>query len=319
MIDNDNPQENPDVEVDAHDDDENDSIGDENHQFTEEEKEHSQMVLKDEDDILIEIESDNDKTKRKHKSFRQILKSIFSIKDDVASHEEIRNRIMAGGRITGTNAVILVCAIIIASAGLYTSSTAAIIGAMLISPLMGTIIAIAYGVVSIDFKAIKSSAKGLMFQFLVALTISTLFFLICPKIVPTPELLARTNPTVYDILIALFGGIAGIVASTREEKYSNVIPGVAIATALMPPICTMGYSIANGQWVMLGKSAFLLLINVYLIFAASAVVLSILDVPKVRGISGRQWKKLHFKMIRNALIALVPAIVFVIVLILGYI
>ncbi len=291
----------------------------ENVQFTEEEKRHAELVLNDEDDILIEIESDKDKTQKKHKTFHQILKSVFSIKDDVASHEEIRARIMAGGRITGTNAVILICAIIIASAGLYTSSTAAIIGAMLISPLMGTIIAIAYGVVSIDFKAIKSSAKGLLFQFLVALTISTLFFLISPKIPPTPELLARTNPTVYDVLIALFGGIAGIVASTREEKYSNVIPGVAIATALMPPICTMGYSLANGQWVMLYKSGFLLFINIYLIFAASAVVLSILDVPKVRGISIKQWKKLHFKMIRNVVIALIPALVFVVILLLGYI
>lgn len=291
----------------------------ENTQFTEEEKKHAELVLNDEDDILIEIESDKDKTVKKHKTFHQILKSVFSIKDDVASHEEIRSRIMAGGRITGTNAVILICAIIIASAGLYTSSTAAIIGAMLISPLMGTIIAIAYGVVSIDFKAIKSSAKGLLFQFLVALTISTLFFLISPKIPPTPELLARTNPTVYDVLIALFGGIAGIVASTREEKYSNVIPGVAIATALMPPICTMGYSLANGQWVMLYKSGFLLFINIYLIFAASAVVLSILDVPKVRGLSSKQWKKLHFKMMRNVIVALIPALIFVVILLLGYI
>lgn len=283
------------------------------------EKKHTDMVLHDEDDVLIDIESDSDKTQKKHKNFKEHLKAIFSIKDDVASHEEIRKRIMSGGRITGTNAVILICAIIIASAGLYTSSTAAIIGAMLISPLMGTITAIAYGVVSVDIKAIKSSLKGFAFQFMIALIMSSLFFLLCPKKEPTPELLARTNPSVYDILIALFGGLAGIVAATREEKFTNVVPGVAIATALMPPICTMGYSLANMQWVMLYKSAFLLFINVYLIFAASALVLSILDVPKVRGLSTRQWKILHSKMIRNLVLILLPIAIFVTILLLGLI
>ncbi len=271
---------------------------------------NTEEIQNDEDDILIDIESDSDKIRRKHKNFKQLLHSIFSIRDDVASHDEIKARIMAGGRITGTNAVILICAIIIASVGLYTSSTAAIIGAMLISPLMGTIICISYGVVSIDFKILKSSAKGLLFQFLVALSISTIFFLITPKIEPTSELLARTNPTIYDILIAFFGGLAGIVAQTREEKFSNVIPGVAIATALMPPICTMGYSLANAQWTMLYKSAFLLLINIYFIFASSAVVLSILDVPKVKGLTAKQWKILHSKMIRNVVFIMIPVIIF---------
>lgn len=271
---------------------------------------NTEEIQNDEDDILIDIESDSDKIRRKHKNFKQLLHSIFSIRDDVASHDEIKARIMAGGRITGTNAVILICAIIIASVGLYTSSTAAIIGAMLISPLMGTIICISYGVVSIDFKILKSSAKGFLFQFLVALSISTIFFLITPKIEPTSELLARTNPTIYDILIAFFGGLAGIVAQTREEKFSNVIPGVAIATALMPPICTMGYSLANAQWTMLYKSAFLLLINIYFIFASSAVVLSILDVPKVKGLTAKQWKILHSKMIRNVVFIMIPVIIF---------
>lgn len=271
---------------------------------------NTEEIQNDEDDILIDIESDSDKIRRKHKNFKQLLHSIFSIRDDVASHDEIKARIMAGGRITGTNAVILICAIIIASVGLYTSSTAAIIGAMLISPLMGTIICISYGVVSIDFKIIKSSTKGLLFQFLIAITISTLFFLTTPKIEPTSELLARTNPTIYDILIAFFGGLAGIVAQTREEKFSNVIPGVAIATALMPPICTMGYSLANAQWTMLYKSAFLLLINIYFIFASSAVVLSILDVPKVKGLTAKQWKILHSKMIRNVVFIMIPVIIF---------
>lgn len=280
---------------------------------------NTESIRKDEDDILIDIESDSDKKIKKHKSFKQLVKSLFSIRDDVASHEEIKARIMAGGRITGTNAVILICAIIIASVGLYTSSTAAIIGAMLISPLMGTIIAIAYGVVSIDFKAIKSSAKGLLFQFLVALSISTIFFLITPKIEPTSELLARTNPTIYDILIALFGGLAGIVAQTREEKFSNVIPGVAIATALMPPICTMGYSLANARWEMLYKSALLLFINIYFIFASSAFVLSILDVPKVGGLTTKQWKILHSKMIRNVVFIMIPVVVFVVLFALGII
>ncbi len=270
----------------------------------------TEKIQKDEDDILIDIESDSDKIIRRHKNFKQLFHSFFSIRDDVASHDEIKARIMAGGRITGTNAVILICAIIIASVGLYTSSTAAIIGAMLISPLMGTIICISYGVVSIDFKIIKSSTKGLLFQFLIAITISTLFFLITPKIEPTSELLARTNPTIYDILIAFFGGLAGIVAQTREEKFSNVIPGVAIATALMPPICTMGYSLANAQWTMLYKSAFLLLINIYFIFASSAVVLSILDVPKVKGLTVKQWKILHSKMIRNVVFIMIPVIIF---------
>lgn len=175
-----------------------------------------------------------------------ILKDAFSLENDTADQNEIRTRLIAGGQVTGSNLGILMLAILIASIGLNMNSTAVIIGAMLISPLMGSIQAAAYAIASADLKLFRKSALGLFFQISISLLTSTLYFKVSPISTATSELLARIQPTIWDVLIALCGGLAGIIRITRTEK-SNVIPGVAIATALMPPLCTCGYGIATTQ------------------------------------------------------------------------
>ena len=115
-------------------------------------------------------------------------------------------------------------------------------------------------------------------------------------------------------MFACFVGFAGFVSTTREDKVFNVLPGVAIATALMPPICTMGFSLANGEWRMLAGAAYLFLINFYLIFFTSVVVLTILSVPRVRKLTEAQWDNLHLKMIRNAILSSIPLFILIILI-----
>lgn len=239
---------------------------------------------------------------------KSIFKNMFSIKADSASHEEIRSRLLSGGRITGTNMCVLICAMVIASVGLNVSSTAVIIGAMLISPLMGSILAMAYALVANDFRLFRNHAVGFLMQILISLFTSAVYFLISPVKEATPELLARTSPGLFDVIIATAGGVAGIIGQTRNEKFNNIIPGVAIATALMPPICTCGYAIANGNWKMLGGAAYLFIVNAYFIFLSSAVILSLLKTPKVRELTEQEWRRLRFRMIRNTVIVLLPSI-----------
>ncbi|MBQ6381489.1 MAG: DUF389 domain-containing protein [Clostridia bacterium] len=120
--------------------------------------------------------------------------------------------------------------------------------------------------------------------------------------------MARTSPGLFDVVIALAGGTAGIIGQTRKSVFNNIIPGVAIATALMPPLCTCGYSIANGQWKMLGGAAYLFIINAYFIFLASAIVLALLKIPQVNEMTKEQWRLLRFRMVRNTLLVLIPAV-----------
>ena len=245
----------------------------------------------------------------REEKLRTIFKKMFSLKEDSASHEEIRSRLISGGKITGTNMCVLICAMVIASVGLNVNSTAVIIGAMLISPLMGSILAMAYGLVSNDFRLLSNHAVGFLMQILISLATSTVYFFLSPEKEATSELLARTSPGLFDVIIATAGGLAGIIGQTRSGQFNNIIPGVAIATALMPPICTCGYSIANGHWKMLGGAAYLFIVNAYFIFLASAVILSILKTPKVRELTEREWKKLRFRMVRNTIIILIPSFI----------
>ena len=239
---------------------------------------------------------------------RQVVRRMFSITEDSADNEEIRNRLLSGGKITGTNMCVLVCAMIIASVGLNTGSTAVIIGAMLISPLMGSILASAYGTAANDFMLVRNHTVGFAIQILISLAATTLYFLLSPVKEPTSELLARTTPTFFDVLIATAGGVAGIIGQTRDDKANNIIPGVAIATALMPPLCTCGYSIANGNWKMLGGALYLFILNVYFIFLSACVVLMLLNTPRVRELTAEEWKRLRFRMIRNTILVVIPSI-----------
>ncbi len=246
--------------------------------------------------------------------FRSVIRAAFSLKEDTASHEEIRERIIGNGKVTGTNLCVLVLAMLIASVGLNTNSTAVIIGAMLISPLMGSILAMAHGAVSVNTDQFKRSAYGFLFQILLSVAASAIYFLLSPRKEATSELLARTTPGFYDVMTAVCGGLAGIIGQTRKDRSGTVIPGVAIATALMPPLCTCGFAIANGQWRMLAGAAYLFIVNTYFIFTSSAVVLALLRIPRERELTEKEWILLRKNMIRNTIIILIPAAAFTFIL-----
>ena len=173
------------------------------------------------------------------------------------------------------NMCVMVCAILIASVGLNTNSTAVIIGAMLISPLMGTILCTAYGTVSADYALVRKSLYGFLFQILYSFGTSFL---------------------------------AGIIGQTRKDKANNIIPGVAIATALMPPLCTCGYALANGKWSMLLGAAYLFLVNSYFIYMSSCLILAVLGIPQTGNMTKEKWNRVKKRMIRNAIVVALPAI-----------
>jgi uncharacterized hydrophobic protein (TIGR00271 family) len=160
----------------------------------------------------------------------------------------------------GANLWILACAILIASVGLNVNSTAVIIGAMLISPLMGPIVGAGFALATFNFSLLKKSIKNLIIATIVSLAVSSLYFYLSPFKEAQSELLARTSPNIYDVLIAFFGGVVGAISITRIEK-GNPIPGVAIATALMPPLCTAGFGIATGNFAFVAGAFYLYTIN----------------------------------------------------------
>ena len=247
--------------------------------------------------------------KHQKETVKEKIKKAFSLSEDSASHDEIRTRLLDGGQVTGTNMCVLVCAMVIASVGLNMSSTAVIIGAMLISPIMGSILASAYGSVSADYPLLRNHMIGFGLQIAISVAAASIYFLLSPVKEPTAELMARTAPTFYDVLIAFFGGLAGIIGQTRLDKTNTVIPGVAIATALMPPLCTCGYSIANGRWDMLLGAGYLFIINAYFIFLSASAILTVLKIPKTKELTEKEWKMHRLRMVRNTLIIAIPSIV----------
>ena len=235
------------------------------------------------------------------------MNDTFNLNTDCASQEEIAERIRSGGQLRGTNMCIMILAMFIASIGLNMNSTAVIIGAMLISPLMGGIMNIAYGIAVYDMAHVRHAFMKLGFQVVFCVLVSTVYFMLSPITAPSNELLARTSPTIWDVLIAVFGGLAGIIGITREEKVSNVIPGVAIATALMPPLCTAGYGIARHSWKFFGGSMYLFFINCFFIGMAAVVVLKIMHVTSKREISDKVLRKQKFYVSLVIIITILPS------------
>ena len=187
--------------------------------------------------------------------------------DTAAAERSIRNNI----EFKGPNAWILAVAVIIASVGLNVNSIPVVIGAMLISPLMGPIFGLGLGLGVNDIQLMKSSGKNLLVMVIISLAVSFLYFIITPLSLSNPtELLARTSPTFYDVLIALFGGFAGILEQCRKDK-GTVFSGVAIATALMPPLCTAGYGLACGEFSYFLGALYLFVINCTFIMLATYV------------------------------------------------
>ena len=206
------------------------------------------------------------------------FRAFLNLRSEMENYDFIHKEIENGVVFKGTNLWILIFAIVIASIGLNMNSTAVIIGAMLISPLMGPINGMGYSLATYDFVLFRKSVKNFSFAVGASLLTSTLYFAVTPVSTAHSEILARISPTIYDVLIALFGGLAGIVAISSKRK-GNVIPGVAIATALMPPICTAGYGLATMQFNFFFGALYLFTINTVFIGVASLFVCQFLRFP----------------------------------------
>jgi uncharacterized hydrophobic protein (TIGR00271 family) len=214
----------------------------------------------------------------KKDNFLGYIFSYFNLENEVDDFDRIHESIKKEIVFKGTNLWILMFAIVVASVGLNMNSTAVIIGAMLISPLMGPINGMGYSIATYDMPLFSQSLKNFSFAVFASLAASTTYFFLSPISTAHSELLARTSPTIYDVLIALFGGLAGIVAISSKNK-GNVIPGVAIATALMPPLCTAGYGLATSQMQFFFGAIYLFTINTVFIALSSVAVAQILKFP----------------------------------------
>lgn len=229
------------------------------------------------------------------------INKYFDIHFERADDATISKRLIGGAKIKGPALVTLILSIFIASIGLNMNSTAVVIGAMLISPLMGPILATGFGFATLNFTVVKSGILRLSLQITIAVLASALYFYISPVQTATSELLARTEPNIFDVFIAIFGGLAGIIGQTRKTL-DNVIPGVAIATALMPPLCTAGYGLATGNWDYFFGAIYLFFINTFFIFFASFIVL--------KGVYSLPFHKQDKELIRrNQLIFLVIGLI----------
>ena len=214
------------------------------------------------------------------KRILQYLNNLISFSNEI-DYENASTSIRKNIAFRGTNVFILACAIVIASVGLNVNSIPVIIGAMLVSPVMGPILGFGLGLGTEDTDLVKYSLKNFSVMVGISILASALFFLLSPLSLANPsELLARTRPTIYDVLIALFGGLAGIIETSRKDK-GSVITGVAIATALMPPLCTVGYGISIWKGSVIFGALYLFLINGVFITMATYLMVRYLRFKKV--------------------------------------
>ena len=210
---------------------------------------------------------------------RDIL-SYFNVADDLESQAETESSIRAGVSFKGSTLIVLIFAIFIASLGLNTNSVPVIIGAMLISPLMGPIIGMGLGIGIQDYELLKRGLKNITAAILGSLLASAIYFLISPQYEGSSQLLARTSPSIYDVFVALFGGAAGILSIAAKNK-GQVLPGVAIATSLMPPLCTAGYGLATMQMNFFLGALYLFFTNMVFILVATWIGVKLMGFKSV--------------------------------------
>lgn len=220
--------------------------------------------------------------------------------------EKVLENVTSNISFRGSNLWILACAIVVASVGLNVNSTAVIIGAMLISPLMGPIVGAGFALGTYDFALLKKSLKNLLIATLVSLSVSFIYFLLSPFKDAQSELLARTSPNIYDVLIAFFGGLVGVIAITRVEK-GNPIPGVAIATALMPPLCTAGYGLAIGNLSYFAGALYLYSINCFFICISTFFIVKYLKYPKVKFVDKGREKRITRTITLLIMVMIIPS------------
>jgi len=243
------------------------------------------------------------KYKRRYYKFLNHFKLTHQLEDP----NSIYNQISEGVNFKGTNLWILMCSTLVCSVGLNMNSTAVVIGAMLISPLLGPINGIGYSIAVYDIKLFKKSLNNFLFAIITAFLSATLYFIITPISTAQTELLARTSPTIYDVLIALFGGTAGIIAMSTKTK-GTVIPGVAIATALMPPLCTAGYGLATLQVSFLFGALYLFTINAVFIALAALLVSKLLKFPIHENAAPARQKVIKRYVTLIIILTLIPSI-----------
>ena len=219
----------------------------------------------------------------------EFIKRLYNLRDGEEDKTKTLENVKANISFRGAALWILACAILIASVGLNVNSTAVVIGAMLISPLMGPIVGAGFALGINDFNLLKRSLKNLLIATIVSLFVSTVFFFLSPFKEASSEILARTSPNIYDVLIAFFGGVVGAVAITRIEK-GNPIPGVAIATALMPPLCTAGFGLATGDLRCFFGAIYLYTINCVFICIATFVIVKYLQYPSITFVDEKRKK-----------------------------
>lgn len=235
------------------------------------------------------------------------IRYYFSVNKDISDLHQTAEGIRSGAEFKGANLWVLIFAIFIASLGLNTNSTAVIIGAMLISPLMGPIIGMGLAAGISDFALMKKSLRNYAVATVISIITATLYFATSPLSEAQSELLARTSPTIYDVFIAIFGGAAGILAlSTRGN--TNVIPGVAIATALMPPLCTAGFGLASGNWLYFLGAFYLYFINTVFIAFATYVGVRMMKFPTKSFPDKSREKKVQHYLLTVIIVTMCPSI-----------
>ncbi|PUB34354.1 putative hydrophobic protein (TIGR00271 family) [Elizabethkingia sp. YR214] len=232
--------------------------------------------------------------------------NLFGLHNGEENRKKVQDDVLKNISFKGANLWILACAILIASIGLNVNSTAVIIGAMLISPLMGPIVGAGFALATYDFILLRKSAKNLIIATGVSLIVSTLYFYLSPFKEVQSELLARTSPTIYDVLIAFFGGIVGAVSITRAEK-GNPIPGVAIATALMPPLCTAGFGLATLNLKFMAGALYLYSINCFFIGISTFLIIKYMKYGAVSTGNFSFDKKLRISITLVMLLMIIPS------------
>lgn len=271
--------------------------------FTEEEKQQKQNTQQKIEESKEAVMQD---AKGFAKSSKSFIREIFSFREDTDRDATI-NAIKADIPFKGATAWILICSIMVASVGLNANSTAVVIGAMLISPLMGPILGVGMSIAINDIDTLRKSLINLAVMIVLSLLTAFLFFWLFPLSEDTSELLGRTRPDIRDVLIAFFGGLALIIARTKKGTIASVIFGVAIATALMPPLCTAGYGLAKGNWNYFGGAMYLFSINTVFIALATFLVLKVLRFPMIRYANSAKRRRIANIAALLAIIAMIPA------------
>ena len=236
----------------------------------------------------------------------QVVKGYFNAFPEKDCEDEVIAQISDGVDSHGATLWVLIFAIFIASLGLNVNSTAVIIGAMLISPLMGPIIGMGLAVGIADLKLFKRALTNYLIKTVISVVTATIYFTISPITEAQSELLARTSPTLYDVLIALFGGAAGILAISTKSK-NNVIPGVAIATALMPPLCTAGYGLAVSNTSYFFGAFYLYFINTVFIAFTTCIGVRLLHFHRKKFVDREKMKRVNYYIISIVIITMLPA------------